>query len=168
MVCVQPLGPGAQVRCEEAFAVLIAAILLSSAQAAPPPTDPLCLMVSRATTAEARVALFSPDGRFARVGDRLTLPPFGIRAALDGVSADRAGNDRLELEFETQTCMREGADRMKVHGLVRHEGLSNEPGAGERYPAAYAATFAETWRREANGWRIIEWEIGAFAPAPPK
>lgn len=147
---------------------MIAAILLSSTQAQPPPTDPACLMVSRASTAEARVALFSPEGRFARAGDRLVLPPFGIRAALDGVSADRAGNDRLELEFETRTCVREGNDRMRVDGLVRHEGLSNEPGAGERYPAAYAAPFTETWRRDANGWRIIDWEIGVFAPASPK
>ena len=147
---------------------MLAAILLSSAQAAPPPTDPVCLMVSRATTAEARVALFSADGRFARTGDRLALPPFGIRAALDGVSADRAGNDRLELEFETRVCVREGNERMKVDGLVRHEGLSNEPGTGERYPAAYAAPFFETWKRDANGWRIVEWEIGAFAPASPK
>jgi hypothetical protein len=89
-----------------------------------------------------------------------------IDEVLDGVAAERGGNDRRELRFVTQECRAIGRSRARVAGMVIHEGLSNEPATGEAYPAARTGRFEEEWRRIGGDWRIVSWRIDPLDRAP--
>ncbi len=138
---------------------VLGSVFLTGQEAADDP----CVIAKASETAEARAHLFAPDARFGELGGQALKPPFGIRESLDGVSAQRGGNDRHELSFRTMTC-RGSRDAAELGGVIRHDGWSNEPGTGEAYPAVYEAPFRETWRLEAGAWRITVLEVGPFEP----